>query len=67
MASAGVGAGRSCDPDEPRFRPDAAGKPVEATTQATFTTPGAYWIRAIASDGLLEANHDIKVTVTSQR
>jgi len=36
---------------------------VEGTTQVTFTTPGAYWIRAIASDGLLEANHDIRVTV----
>ena len=54
-------------PGDVKFEPDASvpvyGKPVEATTQAIFSTPGAYWIRAIASDGLLEANHDIRVTV----
>jgi len=58
-------------PGDVKFEPEASapiyGKPVEGTTQVTFTMPGAYWIRAIASDGLLEANHDIKITVTPQR
>jgi hypothetical protein len=39
-------------------------KPVEMTTEATFGAPGTYWLRAIASDGMLESNHDIRVTVT---
>ena len=39
-------------------------KPVEMTTEATFSAPGTYWLRAIASDGMLESNHDIRVTVT---
>jgi hypothetical protein len=55
-------------PADVKFETEAGtppnGKPLESTTQVTFTAPGAYWIRAIASDGLLEANHDVKVTVT---
>jgi hypothetical protein len=54
-------------PGEVRFEPETSapvsGKPAEGTTQASFSAPGTYWIRAIASDGLLEANHDVKVTV----
>jgi hypothetical protein len=42
----------------------ARGKPVELATEATFSAPGAYWLRAIASDGMLESNHDVRVTVT---
>ena len=40
------------------------GKPAELTTEATFSAPGTYWLRAIASDGMLETNHDVRVTVT---
>ena len=39
------------------------GKPVTSTTQATFKMPGVYVLRAMASDGLLEAFHDVTVTV----
>jgi hypothetical protein len=39
------------------------GKPVTSTTQASFKVPGVYVLRAIASDGLLEAFHDVTVTV----
>jgi len=50
---------------DPERTPRVAGKPVELTTEATFSAPGVYWLRAIASDGMLETNHDVKVTVTS--
>ena len=51
------------------FSPDSSGpvvygKPVEAPTSVTFTAPGVYWLRAVASDTTLEATHDVKVTVT---
>ena len=39
------------------------GKPVTSTTQASFKVPGVYVLRAIASDGLLEAFRDVTVTV----
>ena len=39
------------------------GKPVTSTTQATFKMPGVYVLRAMASDGLLEAFHDVAVIV----
>ena len=38
-------------------------KPVTSTTTASFKTPGAYVLRAIASDGSLMAFHDVTVTV----
>ncbi len=39
------------------------GAPVEASTIVRFSEPGIYVLRAIASDGLLEAAHDVTVTV----
>ncbi len=44
--------------------PPSYKNPVESATQAVFGAPGSYWIQAVASDGLLERPHDIKVTVT---
>lgn len=48
------------------FEPDSA-PPVEGraelTTKATFSAPGSYVVRAIASDGQLEAVDDVAVTV----
>jgi hypothetical protein len=41
----------------------ATGKTADSSTMATFPSPGVYWIQAVASDGLLEAVHTIKVTV----
>ena len=49
------------DPDETA---PVYGKPVGSNTVAYFGSPGVYWIRAVASDGLLEAVHDVRVTVT---
>jgi hypothetical protein len=39
------------------------GKPVTSTTSVTFSTPGKYWLRAIASDTTLETFRDFQVTV----
>jgi len=54
-------------PGQVSFKPPRSapvyGKPAESTTEASFSAPGIYWLRAIASDGLLETVHDIKVTV----
>jgi hypothetical protein len=57
----------SFDPPEIIFRrpaqPSDYGKPVTATTKASFKIPGTYVLRAIASDGSLEAAHDFTVEV----
>jgi hypothetical protein len=39
------------------------GKSAELATQAVFSAPGTYWLRAIATDGMLETPYDLKVTV----
>jgi hypothetical protein len=39
------------------------GKPVTLTTTATFSAPGTYILRAIATDGQRETQHDVTVTV----
>jgi len=33
-------------------------------TEAVFSAPGTYWLRAVASDGMLETPYDLNVTVT---
>lgn len=43
--------------------PAVYGKPVSMTTKATFSTPGTYWLQAVASDGQLASTRDVKVTV----
>lgn len=54
-------------PGKVTFEPDNVapvhGKPVEMTTKVRFSTPGAYVLRAIASDRQLTATHDVTVTV----
>ena len=40
-----------------------ASRSVTSTTVATFKVPGAYVVRAVASDAALESFHDITVTV----
>jgi len=40
-----------------------ATRSVSSTTVASFKMPGVYVVRAVASDGALEAFHDITVTV----
>jgi hypothetical protein len=48
---------------EPRTGPVKDGK---AQTVATFSKPGEYVLRAIASDRALSASHDVTVTVTAR-
>ena len=43
--------------------PPVYGQTVEATTKVTFSTPGTYVLRAIASDSQLETTYDATVTV----
>ena len=53
-------------PGQVTFDPETSApgdKVAESSTMASFSTPGLYWIQAVASDGLLEAPHTIKVTV----
>jgi hypothetical protein len=38
-------------------------KSAEITTNVKFDAPGVYVLRAIASDGQIEAHHDVTVTV----
>lgn len=40
---------------------------AELATEATFSAPGTYWLRAIATDGLLETPYDLKITVFPPR
>ncbi len=51
----------------PETSPGEYGKPIEHSTSVTFSEPGTYVVRAIASDGQLEATHDTTVTVTGAR
>jgi hypothetical protein len=41
-------------------------KEGKASTQAVFSAPGTYVIRAYADDGVLLADSDITVTVTGK-
>jgi len=54
--------------DQDGNAPVVGGTSTELTNTATFSAPGAYWLRAIATDGTLETPYDLKVTVIgSQR
>ena len=48
---------------DPASVPAVYGKPVDLTTKVTFSAPGTYLLRAIASDGQIESIHDVSVTV----
>jgi hypothetical protein len=39
------------------------GKPATLETKVTFSRPGSYRVRAIASDGQLFSTYDVDVTV----
>jgi hypothetical protein len=43
--------------------PVVGGTSSQLTTAATFSQPGVYWLRAVATDGMLESPYDLKVTV----
>ena len=42
--------------------PVVGGTSAELVTGATFSAPGTYWLRAVATDGMLETPYDLKVT-----
>ncbi|HLG95943.1 MAG TPA: hypothetical protein VKX49_06500 [Bryobacteraceae bacterium] len=44
-------------------QPQMGAESSELKTQAVFSVPGTYWLRAVASDGMLETPYDVKVTV----
>lgn len=50
--------------DNDSNRPAMGAQSSELTSQATFSAPGVYWLRAVASDGMLETPRDVKVTVS---
>jgi hypothetical protein len=54
-------------PGQVAFTPDASsivhGEPITFTTQATFSAPGTYVLRATANDGQLFTTRDVTVTV----
>ena len=54
-------------PGKATFDPDSVpavyGKPVDLTTKVSFSAPGTYLLRAIASDGQLESIHEVTVRV----
>ena len=49
--------------DQEAGAPVVGAQAAELITEATFSAPGTYWLRAIATDGLLETPYDLKVTV----
>ena len=49
--------------DQESGRPVVGAQTADLATEATFSAPGTYWLRAIATDGLLETPYDLKVTV----
>ena len=55
-------------PGKVSFKPDASeivyGQPVNLTTMATFSAPGAYVLRAIADDSQLYTTAEVTVIVT---
>jgi hypothetical protein len=55
-------------PGKVTFNPSASsvvyGEPVTFTTQASFSAPGTYVLRAIANDGQLFTTRDVTVTVS---
>jgi len=48
---------------DPDVSPAVYGKPLTSETKVTFTAPGAYRIRAIATDGAMFSTFDVDVTV----
>jgi len=49
--------------EEDSSKPVVGATEAQAATEAVFSKPGAYWLRAIATDGMLETPYDLKVTV----
>jgi hypothetical protein len=52
---------------DPNLSPYVYGKPLTSQTQVSFSAPGTYRIRAIASDGALFSTYDVDVTVNPSK
>lgn len=52
---------------DPDLSPAVYGKPLTSETNVSFSVPGNYRIRAIASDGVLFSTHDVDVKVTPSK
>jgi hypothetical protein len=48
---------------DPENAPVAYGVPVTLTSKVSFSAPGMYLIKAVASDGQLMSTHDVTITV----
>ena len=48
---------------EPVVSPAVYGKPLKTETKVSFTAPGKYWIREIATDGAMFSTYDVNVDV----
>ncbi len=48
---------------DPGLSPFVYGKPLTSETKASFSAPGIYRVRAIATDGALFSTYDIDVKV----
>jgi hypothetical protein len=59
----GPESGGAADFSEDSSRAIVGATEAQAATEATFSKPGVYWLRAIATDGLLETPYDLKVSV----
>ena len=53
--------------DEDSNAPVVGGTSSELRNSATFSAPGTYWLRAIATDGTLETPYDFEVTVVGNQ
>jgi hypothetical protein len=53
--------------DEDSSKPVVGATTAALETGASFSKPGTYWLRAIATDGLLETPYDLKLTVIEPR
>lgn len=55
--------GGAAEFSEESSRPTVGATEAQAATEATFSKPGVYWLRAIATDGLLETPYDLRINV----
>jgi hypothetical protein len=53
--------------DQDSNAPVVGGTTSELRNSATFSAPGVFWLRALATDGTLETPYDLKVTVIDRR
>ena len=63
----GPGTGGEVVFDQESNAPVVGGISTALSNSATFSAPGTYWLRAIATDGTLETPYDLKVAVIDNK